>query len=91
YERFTNKKEQVLREFSDSFDVSDTGYDSLSSEVKGYYDYLLDVVKKKKILSEKSGDWDRKEKSFRQYLSDCIANGWIDLGQVEASEKYMTL
>ncbi|MFV0238453.1 MAG: penicillin-binding transpeptidase domain-containing protein, partial [Lacrimispora sphenoides] len=27
----------------------------------------------------------------RQYLSDCIANGWIDLGQVESSEKYMTL
>lgn len=91
YERFTNKKEQDFREFSDSFDVSDSGYDSLSSEVKGYYDYLLDVVKKKKILSDKSGDWDRKEKSFRQYLSDCIANGWIDLGQVESSEKYMTL
>ncbi|SET92006.1 penicillin-binding transpeptidase domain-containing protein [Lacrimispora sphenoides] len=91
YERFTNKKEQVFREFSDSFDVSDSGYDSLSGEVKGYYDYLLDVVKKKKILSDKSGDWDRKEKSFRQYLSDCIANGWIDLGQVESSEKYMTL
>ncbi|WP_313152496.1 penicillin-binding transpeptidase domain-containing protein [Lacrimispora sp.] len=91
YERFTNKKEQVFMEFSDSFDVSDSGYDSLSSEVKGYYDYLMDVVKKKKILSEKSGDWDRKEKSFRQYLSDCIANGWIDLSQVEASEKYMTL
>lgn len=48
YERFTNKKEQVFREFSDSFDVSDSGYDSLSGEVKGYYDYLLDVVKKKK-------------------------------------------
>lgn len=91
YERFTNKKEQVFREFSDSFDVSDSGYDSLSGEVKGYYDYLLDVVKKKKILSEKSGEWDRNEKSFRQYLSDCIANGWIDLGQVESSEKYMTL
>jgi len=91
YERFTNKKEQVFMEFSDSFDVSDSGYDSLSSEVKGYYDYLMDVVKKKKILSEKSGDWDRKQKSFRQYLSDCIANGWIDLSQVEASEKYMTL
>lgn len=91
YARFTNKKEQVFREFSDSFDVSDSGYDSLSSEVKGYYDYLLDEVKKKKILSDKSGDWDRKEKSFRQYLSDCIANGWIDLGQVESSEKYMTL
>jgi len=91
YDKFSNKKEQVFREFSDSFDVSDSGYDSLSSEVKGYYDYLLDVVKKKKILSDKSGDWDREEKSFRQYLSDCIANGWIDLGQVEASEKYMTL
>jgi penicillin-binding protein 2 len=91
YAWFTNKKEQVFREFSDSFDVSDSGYDSLSSEVKGYYDYLLDAVKKKKILSDKSGDWDRKEKSFRQYLSDCIANGWIDLGQMESSEKYMTL
>jgi penicillin-binding protein 2 len=91
YERFMNKKEQVFREFSDSFDVSGSGYDSLSNEVKGYYDYLLDTVRKKKILSDKSGDWDREEKSFRQYLSDCIANGWIDLSQVDATEKYMTL
>ncbi len=91
YERFMNKKEQVFREFSDSFDVSGSGYDSLSSEMKGYYDYLLDTVRKKKILSDKSGDWDREEKSFRQYLSECIANGWIDLSQVDATEKYMTL
>ncbi|CUX72101.1 Penicillin-binding protein A [Clostridium sp. C105KSO15] len=91
YERFMNKKEQVFREFSDSFDVSGSGYDSLGNEVKGYYDYLLDSVRKKKILSDKSGDWDREEKSFRQYLSECIANGWIDLSQVDATEKYMTL
>lgn len=91
YERFMNKKEQVFREFSDSFDVSGSGYDSLSSEMKGYYDYLLDTVRKKKILSDKSGDWDREEKSFRQYLSECIANGRIDLSQVDATEKYMTL
>ncbi len=91
YERFMNKKEQVFREFSDSFDVSGSGYDSLSNEVKGYYDYLLDTVRKKKILSDKSGDWDREEKSFRQYLFECIANGWIDLSQVDATEKYMTL
>lgn len=91
YERFANKKEQVFQSFSDSFDVSGPGYDSLSSEVKGYYDYLLAAVRKKKILSEDSGDWDRKEKSFRRYLSDCIADGRIDLSQVEASEKYMSL
>jgi penicillin-binding protein 2 len=91
YERFANKKDQVFQSFSDSVDVSGPGYDSLSSEVKGYYDYLLAAVRKKKILSEDSGDWDRKEKSFRQYLSDCIANGRIDLSQVEASEKYMSL
>ncbi|MDR1769457.1 MAG: peptidase [Hungatella sp.] len=91
YERFANKKKQVFQSFSDSFDVSGPGYDSLSSEVKGYYDYLLAAVRKKKILSEDSGDWDRKEKNFRQYLSDCIANGRIDLSQVEASEKYMSL
>ncbi|WP_024293801.1 penicillin-binding transpeptidase domain-containing protein [Lacrimispora indolis] len=91
YERFAGKKEQVFQGFSDSFDVSGAGYDSLSGEVKGYYDYLLDTVRKNKILSEKSRAWDQKEQSFRQYLSDCIANGWIDLSQVEASEKYMTL
>ena len=91
HEKFAYKKEQVFQRFSDSFDVSGSGYDSLSNELKDYYDYLLDAVRKKKILSEESGAWDRNEKSFRRYLSDCIANGWIDLSQAEASEKYITL
>ncbi len=91
HEKFAYKKEQVFQRFSDSFDVSGSGYDSLSNELKDYYDYLLDAVMKKKILSEESGTWDRNEKSFRQYLSDCIANGWIDLSQAESSEKYITL
>ncbi|WP_077609518.1 penicillin-binding transpeptidase domain-containing protein [Clostridium sp. Marseille-P2415] len=91
YETFVQKKEQVFRELSDSFDASGAGYESLSSELKGYHDYLLNSVRKEKFLSEKSGSWDRKEKSFRQYLDDCIANGWIDLSQAETSEKYVTL
>lgn len=91
YETFSQKKEEVFRDLSLSFDASGSDYESLSSQLKGYHDYLLNAVRKEKLLSEESPAWDKNDKSFRQYLTYCIANGWIDLSQVENHEKYVTI
>ncbi|MEY8353213.1 penicillin-binding transpeptidase domain-containing protein [Lachnospiraceae bacterium 54-53] len=91
YERFGRKKEEVFRDLALSFDASGSAYELLSSEIRGYHEDLLAAIRKEKFLSDESPAWDRKEKSFRQYLTTCITNGWIDLSQMENHEKYTVL
>lgn len=91
YGSFSGKKESAFSQLTASFEASGTAYDNLSSEMKGYLDYLVSEAKKSKLITSEAGTPDWKNKSFRQYLTDCIANGMVDLTQIKISETYVAI
>lgn len=91
YEKFSRKKADVVQSLSVSFDASGDGYEALGSEMKGYLAYLMNAVSTGELLSEKREAWDWKQKSFREYLTYCIANGWLDTSQLKTPEKYIAI
>ncbi|MFR3728683.1 penicillin-binding transpeptidase domain-containing protein [Lacrimispora sp.] len=91
YASFSGKKESVFSQLAASFEASGTAYDNLSSEMKEYLDYLVNETRKSKLIASDAGTPDWKNKSFRQYLTDCIANGMVDLSQIEISETYVAI
>jgi penicillin-binding protein 2 len=91
YGNFSNKKENVFSQLMVSFDASGTAHDNLSSEMKGYLDYLVSEARKSKLITANASSPDWKNKSFRQYLTECIANGMVDLSQIKISETYVAI
>lgn len=91
YGSFSGKKDSVFSQLSASFEASGPAYDNLNSEMKGYLDYLVSEAKKSKLITSDAGSPDWKTKSFRQYLTDCIANGMVDLTQINISETYVAI
>lgn len=88
---FSQKKDNVYSRFSAAFDASGTEYDGLSGEMKGYLDYLVSEAKKTKLITGNAGSPDWKNKSFRQYLTDCIAAGLVDLSKIQNNEAYVAI
>lgn len=90
-EPLLKKKERVFTQLSASFDAAGPGYDGLSDEMKGYLDYLVSEGKKSKLIIGNAGSPDWKNKSFRQYLNDCIAGGMVDLSKIQNNEAYVAI
>lgn len=91
YAKFSQRKEQVFEKLAGSFDVTGADYEKLSSGEKGYLDYFITTAKEEKILNENASSADFKEKSLRQYLSDSISQGQVDLTKLDNIEKYVTI
>lgn len=92
YQRFLQKKDLVKEQLYQSFELKGGSYAALSTEMQGYHDYIIiDVLKKRELLSADSVSWNREEKSFREYLTEAIKNGWIDFDQIASDEKYVNI
>lgn len=85
---FNRKKEEVFQKMADSFDASGPAYENLGDEMKGYFIFLTDQIRKDGLIQKNSSSFHGEEKSLRQYLTELIANGDIDLNQMENHEKY---
>lgn len=88
YEAFKQKKETVTSQISGAFDATGAAYQALGPEVQGYLDFLVSQARKDQLLLNGSGTWDWKEKSLRQYLTESIAAGQMDLSRLDNNEKY---
>lgn len=88
YEAFKQKKETVTSQISGAFDATGAAYQALGPEVQGYLDFLVSQARKDQFLLNGSGTWDWKEKSLRQYLTESIAAGQMDLSRLDNNEKY---
>lgn len=91
YSGFTGKKESVLTQLESAFGAAGDSYDGLSPEMKGYLDYVVSEIKKSKLITGNAGSPDWKNQSFRQYLTDCISNGLVDLSKIDNSEAYVAI
>ena len=88
YGAFQRKKETVLSQLSNSFDASGGVYETLGAELQGYLDFVVSEARKDQFLLNGSSAWDWKEKSLRQYLTETIAAGQMDLSRLDSQEKY---
>ncbi|MBE5974720.1 MAG: peptidase [Paenibacillaceae bacterium] len=88
YGDFKQKKEAVIGQLSAAFDASGASYQALGPQMQGYLDFLVSQARKDQFLLNGSGTWDWKEKSLRQYLTESIAAGHMDLSRLENNEKY---
>ena len=88
YQAFSRKKAEVFQKMAESFDASGSAYESLGDEMKGYFSFLTEQIKKDGLIQKNSGSFRGEEKSLRQYLTELIAKGDMDLNQIENHEKY---
>lgn len=88
YGTFQRKKENVLSQISNSFDASGGAYESIGPELQGYLEFIVSEARKEEFLLNGSGTWDWKEKSLRQFLTEAIAAGQMDLSRLDSQEKY---
>lgn len=94
---FENRKNSVHEEIRNQLTGSEpTVFSKLSDEEKDYITYIIDSLKKNKILLESSIDtsdeiyqkWKQGSISPQEYLNHAISVGWIDITQFTVDEKY---
>ena len=76
--------------------ASPAAFGSLGEEDQDYFTYIINQLKEKKILLQKSIDktdevyqeWQSGTISAQEYLNHAIAQNWIDITQFTIDEKY---
>lgn len=94
---FSGRQQNVLSSVTSELKgTSPTAFGSLGEENQDYFTYIINQLKEKKILLQKSIDktdevyqeWQSGTISAQEYLNHAIAQNWIDITQFTIDEKY---
>ena len=94
---FSGRQQTVLSSVTSELKgTSPTAFGSLGEEDQDYFTYIINQLKEKKILLQKSIDktdevyqeWQSGTISAQEYLNHAIAQNWIDITQFTIDEKY---
>ena len=94
---FSGRQQTVLSSVTSELKgASPAAFGSLGEEDQDYFTYIINQLKEKKILLQKSIDktdevyqeWQSGTISAQEYLNHAIAQNWIDITQFTIDEKY---
>lgn len=94
YAKFTTQFDRTINQIKRELTSKPTKYNQLDSKNTDYVDYILDMLKDNSILVKESIDqnsdtykkWKAGTISFKEYLTNCIAEKWIDITTLSDNE-----
>jgi len=97
YEAFLSKRERVIGQLKEDLTVSPVAYESLTKEYQVYHSYILSMLSDNGVIMSSEIDredevykaWRDEKISLKEYLSQIIANNWIDISKLELSSQYL--